>query len=823
MDAIAQDIASHFPANNLDRERDNYFVSAPFTFDRHQLDSKVDVNVNPKFNLAGTFGVLHYRTSVPTVFGDDAVGEPIGGSSNPGSGHGNTYRFTVMGTYIFTPTFLMDAHFGWAKQGTNSEQPGLGTNIGSDVLGIPGTNGPRAFESGWPTFQFVEGDDDGDFATIGVNENFMPYYRHDPQTQYVVNFNWLKNKHNVRFGADIYHMALNQAQAEFITGGFGAQGGFGFDRGITERCEVVDPATGNCEQTSDSSRYNSVAGFLIGQAARAGRTLQVPDEYHVRARLYSLYARDRWTIGDNLTLDFGTRWEYFPVPTRPDRGIERYDVETGKVLLCGVGDIPKDCGIKASKTRFGPRVGLAYRIGDKWVARAGYGLTNDPYEALELIRANYPILIQVKRESPDGLTPAATLSGGIPAIQVPAEGNGVLDIPSDYAFGGYPKDLDRGYIESWNLTVQRELPWKMTGQIGYVATHTVRQLGLVDINAGQAIGAGDDGKPLEALYGRTASTVFLQPVGNGNYHSLQAQLARRFADGLSLGVGYTWSKAHEPQREQLRNAESPGAGVHEPQLRAHQLQSHAQRRHYQRLGASVRPGAALAEREGSGFLYSRRLADQQHRQHHERRAVQCLRRRHLAELAGQHPDGRPGEAGRGETWRKGSRKPLLRSFCLRRGDRSAIRQQRLLLAARARPVQLGLRVDPRVLHHLGRQAAVPHGGVQLHQHAPPRHPRQRRRRRRGFHDDHGRDESRPGRHRRAAVPAGFPRRLLSGRDAVRSRRMRREYCAALAILLACDRRPAPRGGRRPGRRSRAIGPRGVHTRRVTAIGPALYR
>ena len=95
----------------------------------------------------------------------------------------------------------------------------------------------------------------------------MPYYRHDPQTQYVVNFNWIKNKHNIRFGADVYHMALNQAQAEFITGGFGAQGGFGFDRGITERCEAVDPATGNCEQTSDSSRYNSIAAFVIGQAA----------------------------------------------------------------------------------------------------------------------------------------------------------------------------------------------------------------------------------------------------------------------------------------------------------------------------------------------------------------------------------------------------------------------------------------------------------------------------------------------------------------------------------------------------------------------------
>ena len=103
MDPIAQEIASHFPANNLDRERDNYFVSAPFTFDRHQVDSKVDFNVNSKFNLAGTFGVLHYRTSVPTVFGDDAVGRAHRRQQQSGHGHGNTYRFTVMGTYIFTP------------------------------------------------------------------------------------------------------------------------------------------------------------------------------------------------------------------------------------------------------------------------------------------------------------------------------------------------------------------------------------------------------------------------------------------------------------------------------------------------------------------------------------------------------------------------------------------------------------------------------------------------------------------------------------------------------------------------------------------------
>ena len=536
MNPIAQEIASHIPANNIDRESRNWFSQAPYKFDRQQVDTKVDYNVNSKFNLAGTFGVLHWKTSVPTIFGDEAIGRPIGGSSNPGHGHGNIYRTTIMGTYIFSPTFLMDAHFGYAKQVTNSEQPGLGTNVGSDVLGIPGTNGSRLFESGWPTFEFE------DFATVGVNENFMPYFRHDPQSQYVVNFNWLKNKHSIRFGADFYRAGLNHAQAEFITGGFGAQGGFGFDRGITERCEVIDAASGNCQQTSDGSRSNSAAAFVLGLAARAGRTLQVPDEYSVRSKPFSFYVRDRWTVGDNLTLDYGTRWEYFPIPTRPDRGIERYDPTTNKVLLCGVGDVPKDCGIKASKTLFAPRLGAAYRLHDTWVLRAGWGLTNDPYYGIEIVRANYPILTQLNLESPDGLTPIASLSTGLPAITVPDPGNGIIDIPSNYAWAGYPKDLDRGYIQSWNITVQRELPWKFTGQIGYVGTHTTRQLGIRDINAGQIIGAGEEGKPLQAAYGRTATTYFLQPVGSQQYHSMQAQLHRRFSDGLSLAVNYTLAK-----------------------------------------------------------------------------------------------------------------------------------------------------------------------------------------------------------------------------------------------------------------------------------------
>jgi hypothetical protein len=539
MDSIAGKLAALIPDPNLPGTRNNYFAAGPFAFNRHQVDTKINYNATPKLNLVGTFGVLHYRTNVPTVFGDELVGRPIGGSSNPGHGHGETYRFTVMGTYTFTPSVVLDAHFGWARQGTASEQPGLGKNIGTDVLGIPGTNGPRAFESGWPEFEFNGADD---FATLGVDSNFMPYYRHDPQYQYAANLSWIKGKHNLRFGTDLYHMAVNEAQAEFLFGAYGAQGGFNFERGPTLRCEEGAPG-GGCNQTSDDSRSNSFASFMLGLPTVASRTLQVPDEYHLGVWLISTYARDRWNITPKLTLDYGLRWEYFPVASRPDRGIEYYDASVNKVLLCGFGEVPKNCGIEVSKKLFAPRIGLAYRASDSLVIRAGYGLTNDPYEGLEFVRANHPVLVALYSQTSNSLFPVSRLADGVPPVATPDLGNGIIDIPTNVGFTGYPRKFERGYIQSWNFTVQKELPLGFAGQVSYVATRSTRQLAMLDVNAGQVIGAGAAGRPLYGPYGRDAATGELRPVGTGHYDSLQAQLQRRFTGGLALTVNYTWGKA----------------------------------------------------------------------------------------------------------------------------------------------------------------------------------------------------------------------------------------------------------------------------------------
>ena len=371
----------------------------------------------------------------------------------------------------------------------------------------------------------------------------MPYYRQDPQYQYVANLNWIKGKHNLRFGGDVYRMSLNEAQAEFLGNAYGAQGGFNFDRGVTSRCEEAAPG-GGCNTVSDNSRPNSFAAFVLGLPSVASRTLQVPDEFHINARLISVYARDRWNVTPKLTLDYGLRWEYFPIPTRPDGGgISQYDQSNGQMLLCGTGSVPRNCGIEISKKLFAPRFGLAYRVKDTLVVRAGYGITIDPYEALEFLRSNYPILVALYKQNANSLFPEGTLEQGIPPVTAPDTSGGVIPIPNDVGSTGLPQKFDRGYIQSWNLTVQKELPWGFVGQAGYVATRSTRQLAPLDINAGQVVGAGAAGRVLNTLYGRTAQTTEVQPIGSGHYDSLQAELQRRFTAGLALRMNYTWGKA----------------------------------------------------------------------------------------------------------------------------------------------------------------------------------------------------------------------------------------------------------------------------------------
>src|SRR5262249_17825205 len=357
------------------------------------------------------------------------------------------------------------------------------------------------------------------------------YYRKDDQYQTVANLNWLKGEHNVRVGTDIYYQALNHTQPE-ISGGtsFGARGGFRFRSGPTQ---ILGGPTGN--------QYNAFASFLLGLPDQIGR-LKLGEPYTTRNWQYSLYARDQWQATSRLTLSYGTRWEYFPIPTRANRGLERYDVNTNQMLIGGVGDVPMDLGVKVSKTLFAPRVGATYRVTEGTVIRAGFGITNDPYSLARPLRTNHPAVLNLLLNAPNSFAFVSRLADGIPAIADPDLQGGRIPVPSPITVFTLPDEFTRGYIRSFNVTLQKELRWGFVAEAAYVGTRQIDQLGFRELNW-SPIGGGQAGRQLNLKFGRTGQTRLIAPIGDSKYDALQTRLERPFANGVQLGVNYTWAKS----------------------------------------------------------------------------------------------------------------------------------------------------------------------------------------------------------------------------------------------------------------------------------------
>jgi outer membrane receptor protein involved in Fe transport len=521
---IIKKILPLIPAPNLPGETNNYFASAGFLFDRWTIDSKVNWNVNSKLNIWGRYSILDFYTVNETVFGQELQGRAIN-SSNPGTGRGKTHSFSFAGVYTFNSNFIVDANFGLFRQNTDVAQSDIGEKRGLDFLGIPGTNGSQAFEGGFPLFDVQT------YSDYGTTDTFMPYTRNDDQYQIVGNANWLKGPHNIRFGVDVYRQKLNHIQPESSDTSLGARGGFRFANGTTA---LRGGANGN--------QYNGWAAFLLGLPDRIGKLNLTVAPYTTRNWQYSFYGRDQWQVNKSLTFSFGTRWEYFPVPTRADRGLERYNVNTNMVEIGGVGAVPMDLGVEVSKGMFAPRFGLAYRVTPTFVVRAGYGLTNDPYALARPLRTNHPVLLNLINDAPNGFQFVSRLEQGIPAVAPPDLGNGIISIPSNVSAITLPDKFERGYVQSWNLSLQKELGWGFTGEVAYIATRQIRQIGFAELNYAN-INGGNNGRQLVQRFGRTASTLLVTPIGNSHYDSMQVRLDRRFRDFYQLGVNYTWSKS----------------------------------------------------------------------------------------------------------------------------------------------------------------------------------------------------------------------------------------------------------------------------------------
>lgn len=520
---VARQIVEWIPAPNAPGVTNNYFASGSVGLDRDTTDIKINWSQSEKFSMFGRYSFLDLSAAAEHTLGK-AGGSPIGGGQ-PGIIGAGIKSLTIAGTYVVSPTFIIDANFGYGRQTQDLSDFDYGQNIGLDVLKIPGTNGPDIFQSGFPGFQ-ISG-----YENIGLAGSSNPAFWRDNQFQYNANAGWNRGGHNIRFGLDLSRQHMNHRQAEY-SGSLGPRGGFVFEGGPTALSGGPSP-----------NQFNSFAAFMLGLPTRIGKSLQTEPPLSTRAWAQGYYLRDQWQVTRKLTFTIGVRYELYPMPTRAARGLERYDPNTNKMLIGGVGSVPRDLGVAVSHKLFSPRAGLAYRLGSQWVLRVGYGLSTDPYSLARPLRTNHPVVIDFNAVGANSFQFAGRLEDGIPPIEAPSLGNGVIDIPGRVGAITLDDRFNRGYFESFNFTIQRELRGGFVGQVAYVGTRGIRPIVFQHINYAEP-GGGNAGRVLNQRFpGRTADTLVVRPFGTSNYNSLQAQLTRRFLGGYQMQAAYTWSKA----------------------------------------------------------------------------------------------------------------------------------------------------------------------------------------------------------------------------------------------------------------------------------------
>lgn len=543
--AIARRIQADAPLPNLagtsQGTLNNYYNSATEILDRENYDLKINWNPRASLSLWGKYSRMDGYWNAPFALG--GVGGPgLSRAGSPGTNVMDVSIYTFGHTWTISPTFVWDSTFAVTPFRQNRYAPDYGKNTGSEVWGIPNTNDPIVSGyaagagqvkqacpssanglcySGMPAISHG-------FTGWGNSFGYLPLYREERSYTYTTNLSKIKGAHELRWGFDLVRYHMDHWQPE---SGAGPRGSLSFSAN----------ATGASGYTANY--LNSYATFLLGLSTSLGKTVQFYEMTN-REWQFGWYFRDRWQVSRKLTLNLGLRYEYYPLISRIDRGIERWDPATNLVYMGGVGGNPDNAGITTSKKLFAPRFGFAYRLSEKMVIRSGYGITFDPLPFSRPLRGLYPSTISASWVSPTPYSWVDTLDKGIPAVPLPDVSKGVLELPPTVDMGPrspWAGQIHRGYVQSWNLTLERRLPLDLVTSAAYVGTQTVKQMADLDINAA-APGTGPGGRPLAATQNRRIGANMWDGWVNGNYHSLQTALNRQFAQGLFLKGAYTWSK-----------------------------------------------------------------------------------------------------------------------------------------------------------------------------------------------------------------------------------------------------------------------------------------
>ncbi len=346
-----------------------------------------------------------------------------------------------------------------------------------------------------------------------------------------------------------------------------------FKMGVEYRWNILDRAAANSVRGSASaSTQDFLLGYYSSTVTGEGLPFTAP-----RQSRYSAYFLDDWKVTRKLTANIGLRWDYFGWPVDSDGGWRsfRRDILTqaddGRMLPTLIpAPNTKDFVFSEVDNRyFMPRVGLAYRLTEKWVIRSGVGWFANAQQF-----NNWTILnLMPPRSGSLSFTTVTDVAQTFPytyggktyTVQTRKYRPGTTIIPIDNAFPGsgtaparrnltlFPPDNKSPDTWQWSLDVQRSLPWNLLMTVAYVGSKSSHLDATITQNLpGPSTDTNIDARrPWQAYVSQgegnkalgLGNIRFLEAYANGSYHGLQTTVEKRYSNGLTMGLAYTYSKS----------------------------------------------------------------------------------------------------------------------------------------------------------------------------------------------------------------------------------------------------------------------------------------
>jgi len=569
IDAIAKRILEYYPLPTNDRSMQNFVQERSRTSTALPIVARVDHNWSAH-HLFAAFRQTNSEDDSPTV----SIAFPDPGTNGERGTRANDRLSGVLSdTVLFRSNLIAEFRLGYTRNHFTTAPATLGLDF--STLGIGG--GDPALKAHSAIAMFPRMEVGGGIDSLGMNRAGLIDDLEDTR-ELQGHLTWVRGAHTLKGGLHLARMGFDVFRPEYPSGQyvFGA----GFTQGP------------NPQQASGNAGFG-LATFLLG-APTSGQITGDP-RFHTSQQYWAPYVQDDWKVGRRLTLNLGLRYEYQSPWIEKDDQLTFFDPDAtdpltgrkGVIRLVG-RDGASRYQSDPDRNNVAPRLGFAWHFAKEMVLRGGYGIVYYPGSGgigsapsdlggggfLTTTGVNLGQLPSNLLGAPNTPPPGSSLTSPFTA--------GYFEPPATQVGGSVTtafRDLETPYAHMWNVSLQRELPWQMVGEVAYVGTrhrnlwtnlarNTVPSeylsrgtalnqpvpnpfFGVIrsgdSVLTGPTTNAAQLLKPFPQYNGITR---FRDSVGDGWYNGLTVRLEKRAERGLTYQLAYTLSREEDtvPER-----------------------------------------------------------------------------------------------------------------------------------------------------------------------------------------------------------------------------------------------------------------------------------